>query len=127
LDKDGTMFDFTKTWAPFVSEVIQEASQGNVELAAQLAITLGFDSVASTFAPDSIVIADTLEIVVEAMLKLLPADSNKVQLVDAKTPGPQLHLKLRLHLFCLLFRRSRIWECKSGWSQTILSIPRSST
>jgi phosphoglycolate phosphatase len=83
LDKDGTMFDFTKTWAPFVCDIIRETAQGNAELANQLGIVLGFDSVAMTFAPDSMVIADTFDVIVDAIFKLLPEDTDKVQLVNA--------------------------------------------
>lgn len=72
FDKDGTLFDFAATWGAWCRTIIAAEAQGDVTLAARLAIVLGYDLVTGVFAADSIVIGHTTGEVAEAILPLLP-------------------------------------------------------
>lgn len=58
FDKDGTLFDFTRTWSVWCSGLIAGLAKSDAE-AARLARTLKFDRSAMRFAPDSPVIGNT--------------------------------------------------------------------
>lgn len=53
FDKDGTLFDFQKSWAPLGARIIAEFSGGDSVLAARLAKAGGFDLVEGRFLPES--------------------------------------------------------------------------
>ena len=72
FDKDGTLFDFQATWARWCAGIIAELAQGDPGVAAALAEALGFDLRALRFRPSSPVIAETMEVVVAAILHVLP-------------------------------------------------------
>ncbi|MFP4084459.1 MAG: HAD family hydrolase [Desulfonatronovibrio sp.] len=57
FDKDGTLFDFHKTWIPVVREAAAYASGGNKELADLLLAAGGFDFATGRFMPDSVIAA----------------------------------------------------------------------
>lgn len=59
FDKDGTLFDFQKTWAGWVAGLIRERAGTDVVLATGLSNALGFDLVRERFLPESIAIAGT--------------------------------------------------------------------
>lgn len=73
FDKDGTLFAFEASWADCMDGVIAELSEGRDPVADDLAARLGFDRRARRFAPESPVIAGTLEEVVPLIAPLLPA------------------------------------------------------
>ncbi len=72
FDKDGTLFDFHRTWAAWGAGLILRLAGNDPEVARRLAVDLGFDLDAVAFLPDSPLIAGTLEVLVEAVLRLLP-------------------------------------------------------
>lgn len=75
FDKDGTLFDFRKSWSGYVRRVIAElagAGEGGVRHKAELARALGFNPEAGDFQPDSPVIAGTAEDIADHLLPLLP-------------------------------------------------------
>jgi phosphoglycolate phosphatase len=72
FDKDGTLFDFTRTWGEWARRVIEDLSAGDADLARELARILGFDRENGTFDPASMVIAETADSVMQALLPLLP-------------------------------------------------------
>lgn len=72
FDKDGTLFDFHRTWAAFNARLIADLAGGDAERAAALAEALGFDLEEPRFLPDSPMIAGTIEVVIEAVARILP-------------------------------------------------------
>lgn len=72
FDKDGTLFDFTATWAPYTTAAVRHLSGGDAALARTLAAALGFDMVNGRFDPASPVIAGTPEDAVQTLAPLLP-------------------------------------------------------
>ncbi|GAA3853621.1 HAD family hydrolase [Celeribacter arenosi] len=59
FDKDGTLFDFQKTWAAWVRDLIDQFADGDAQVRAALCGVMGFDYGAVAFLPDSPVIAGT--------------------------------------------------------------------
>ena len=70
FDKDGTLFDFEATWSVWTAGVLAELAEGAGISAADLGARIGFG--AEGFAPDSPVIAGTLDEIVAHLLPLLP-------------------------------------------------------
>lgn len=64
FDKDGTLFDFRKSWGGWVNDLLADLGGDT----AHLARVLGFDPVRLDFAPDSLVIAGTTPQVGELLL-----------------------------------------------------------
>lgn len=75
FDKDGTLFEFEASWAGWLHGLIAELSSGRGDMAASLAAELGFDLGTRRFAPDSPVIAGTLEESCARIAPLLPGAS----------------------------------------------------
>lgn len=57
FDKDGTLFDFHKTWMSVVMEAAAYASGGDKDLADQLLAAGGLDLATGRFMPDSVIAA----------------------------------------------------------------------
>lgn len=72
FDKDGTLFDFNATWGAWTSGMIAGEVGNDPARMAQMADVLGYDLDRSVFRPTSIVIAETVDMVADAMLPLLP-------------------------------------------------------
>lgn len=72
FDKDGTLFAFGDTWAPFTQRMIAEFAAGDSALQAKLCRELGFDWENKSFLPDSLVIAGTLTDAVDAVHAAVP-------------------------------------------------------
>lgn len=72
FDKDGTLFDFQRTWAPWLAQVIGVLGAGDPELEAALAEAWGFDRESGRIQSQSIVIASEVRDLAEAVLPLLP-------------------------------------------------------
>lgn len=70
FDKDGTLFDFEKSWSAWAAAVLRGLAEGDEDRAAMLGRCIGFDLAASRFDPASPVIAGTPE---DAAALLLPA------------------------------------------------------
>jgi phosphoglycolate phosphatase len=75
FDKDGTLFDFRKSWSGYVRRAIADLA-GNHPQAPQhraaLARAIGFDPTSGAFASDSPVIAGTAEDIADGLLPHLP-------------------------------------------------------
>jgi phosphoglycolate phosphatase len=72
FDKDGTLFDFHRTWAAFNARLIADLAGGDSVRATALADALGFDLEAPRFLPDSPMIAGTMDVVIDAVARVLP-------------------------------------------------------
>ncbi|WP_353471542.1 HAD family hydrolase [Salipiger sp. H15] len=59
FDKDGTLFDFTRTWGAWAQEVMHDLAGGDAALVAAMARELRFDLATGSFLKDSPVIAGT--------------------------------------------------------------------
>lgn len=68
FDKDGTLFDFNKTWGEITKVLIRTECAGDENQMKSLAHVLGFDMENGVFLPGSLVIAETSEVVAEAIL-----------------------------------------------------------
>ena len=59
FDKDGTLFDFTASWAPVTRAALLDLAAGDPARCARYAAAIGFDLARDRFDPDSPVIAGT--------------------------------------------------------------------
>ncbi len=71
FDKDGTLFDFTRTWESFTAAVLRRLGRDETH-ATQLGHAIGFDLETRLFAPSSVVIAGTPREIAEALETQLP-------------------------------------------------------
>lgn len=69
FDKDGTLFDFQRSWAAAFSSFLTEIAPG--PLRAPTAEALGFDEACGRFTPDSIVIASTTGEIARALAPIV--------------------------------------------------------
>ncbi|MEJ6399478.1 HAD family hydrolase [Yoonia sp. 208BN28-4] len=92
FDKDGTLYDFNATWGAWAHMMLMTEAAGSASRFAALADTLGFDPEAKRFRAGSIVIAETVDVVADAILPHLP-DPDKPALMErmkaAATSVPQ--------------------------------------
>ena len=72
FDKDGTLFDFAATWSAFGREAVLLLADGDEARAAELGQIIGFDLAEERYAPDSVVIAGTVDEIAEALAPHLP-------------------------------------------------------
>lgn len=72
FDKDGTLFDFNATWGALTRRLIIAETGSDPTRMAELVDLLGYDLDNGAFVPGSIVIAEPVTVVVDAMLTLLP-------------------------------------------------------
>ena len=71
FDKDGTLFDFNATWGAWARGMLDSEAKGQPEVLATLADVLGYDLTESRFRPGSIVIAETVDVVADAILTVI--------------------------------------------------------
>lgn len=81
FDKDGTLFDFSSTWAAFARGFLTRIGQGDAERTRRISVAIGFDMDTNTYAHDSVVIAGTPSEMAEAVLPELPG-STVEELID---------------------------------------------
>mgnify|MGYP005856905541 CR=1 FL=1 len=74
FDKDGTLFDFRRSWGGWARTLIGQIAQ-DPSHAALLGQAIGYDLPVGSFAPDSPVIAGTAQDVARALLPHLPGQS----------------------------------------------------
>jgi phosphoglycolate phosphatase len=72
FDKDGTLFDFHRTWSGWTRDLVERLAEGDPDRAERLADSLEFDLAAGRFLKSSPVIAGTVEVVVSAILRVMP-------------------------------------------------------
>lgn len=82
FDKDGTLFDYQKTWVVWCDSVLEDLSGGDAELKEQLAEVCGFDLKARKFVVGSVIVNASAEEVNASWASVLPdmslADVDKV-------------------------------------------------
>lgn len=71
FDKDGTLFDFSKSWSGWAARLLTTLSR-DPDHAAALARAIGFDAVSATFDPASPVISATAADIATALQPQLP-------------------------------------------------------
>ncbi len=72
FDKDGTLFDFQRTWAPWLGEVIAGLAAGDAAVMAELDHAWGYDRDAQRIAPGSVVIAGEVGDLAAQVAHILP-------------------------------------------------------
>ncbi|MBV1865940.1 MAG: HAD family hydrolase [Rhodobacteraceae bacterium] len=72
FDKDGTLFDFQRTWGWWFDQVISELSEGSETIKAELAESCGYDLAGQRFVSGSIIVIATAKEVNEALASCLP-------------------------------------------------------
>lgn len=72
FDKDGTLFDFRRTWAGWAARLLAEIGGADRALPRRLGAAIGFDLDRQDFAPDSPVIAGTADEIAGHLLPHLP-------------------------------------------------------
>jgi len=72
FDKDGTLFDFRRTWGGWTRRTVAMLAGDDAGQMARLAGVLGYDLTTGDFAPDSAVIADTTAEIRDLLLPHLP-------------------------------------------------------
>ncbi len=90
FDKDGTLFDFRRSWAGWAARVVRDLATPGAP-AERLAEAIGFDLESASFAPDSPVIAATPEEIAAALAAHLPGRdegeiADRLNALSAATP-----------------------------------------
>jgi len=75
FDKDGTLFDFSKTWEAWAASFLRRIGDDE-EHSIRLGAAVGYDLKGQRFARDSIVIAGTPQEVADALTRQLPGRSH---------------------------------------------------
>lgn len=92
FDKDGTLFDFRKTWMPILYELAATVARGNAETADALIRAAGYDPETDRFVPDGPIAAGNSSDISAAWQRVLPSrDHRELQrLIDhvSETRGP---------------------------------------
>ncbi|SIN99162.1 HAD family hydrolase [Vannielia litorea] len=91
FDKDGTLFDYQKSWGSFTLGFIDDLASGDAVLARRLAAAMGIDPGTARFAPDSPIVAGTPEEVMCTVLPFMPgwsaqALTDRLNAAAAKAP-----------------------------------------
>ncbi|MGI1662721.1 HAD family hydrolase [Palleronia sp. KMU-117] len=72
FDKDGTLYDFQRTWAAFAGTFLSDLAKGDPALFDLLSHVAGYDPDARRLLPGSVVIAETPAAIAELLLPFLP-------------------------------------------------------
>ncbi|MEX2445329.1 MAG: HAD family hydrolase [Alkalispirochaeta sp.] len=92
FDKDGTLFDFRRTWLPILKDVAKTVAHGDPNTARALILAAGYDPGADRFVPDGPIAAGNSRDISAAWKTVLPArDRHELQqLIDrvSETRGP---------------------------------------
>ncbi len=91
FDKDGTLFDFEVSWSAWAKALLADLAQGDAARARALGDLIGFEWDSGRFRPDSVVIAETDDEIVEALLPALPGATDaalrtRIGLAAAEAP-----------------------------------------
>ncbi|MEV8465502.1 HAD family hydrolase [Fluviibacterium sp. DFM31] len=87
FDKDGTLFDFNKTWANWSRKFLMHLAAEDLTRARILGDAVGFDIAAGMFRKDSILVSATPHDITDALLPHLPGatKSNILRLMSRMT------------------------------------------
>jgi phosphoglycolate phosphatase len=107
FDKDGTLFDFQRSWGTWALGVIRDLAVGDLARADALAQAMAFDPATARFRPESTVIAGTGQEVAELLLPHLPPQDGGLpglvaRLARAAETVPQLEAVPLAPLFARL-------------------------
>ena len=94
FDKDGTLFDFSKTWEAWAASLLRRLSQSETQAAA-LARAVGFHLDQRRFEPDSIAIAGTPNEIANALMVHLPdyTDGEIISIINEEASNaPQMEV-----------------------------------
>ena len=72
FDKDGTLFDFQKTWGKWAKIFLKKISENNIEEAIKLGSYIGYNYLTEKFLSNSVVIAGTPNDIAEKIISSLP-------------------------------------------------------
>lgn len=72
FDKDGTLFDYHRTWANWSRNFLLDLSGGDLPLARRLGDSVGFEFDFVAFREDSVMVSHTPHDIAERLLPLLP-------------------------------------------------------
>lgn len=72
FDKDGTLFDFHKTWGNWSRTFLIDLARGDLDHAKTLAQAVGFELESSTYDDDSLLVSATPNEISEALMPHLP-------------------------------------------------------
>jgi len=75
FDKDGTLFDYNKTWANWSRRFHLALAHGDVAHSRRLGDAVGFEFDFGAFRPESLLVSETPATIVEALLPHLPGAS----------------------------------------------------
>jgi phosphoglycolate phosphatase len=87
FDKDGTLFDFNATWGAWTRAMLIGEAGDDPILCERLAAALGYDMENARFFPGSIVIASTVDDVADAIIDVLPGETDKAALIARMNAG----------------------------------------
>ena len=76
FDKDGTLFDFRKSWGRWTRGMLEEFARDEAHADA-MATALGYDLVTDVFAPHSLVVTSTSYEIAETVLPHLPGATHE--------------------------------------------------
>jgi len=71
FDKDGTLFDFNAVWSVWCERWLDVLSEGNTEVAARLAMNVGYDPTTKKFASDSVIVGGAADEASEILCEFL--------------------------------------------------------
>lgn len=72
FDKDGTLFDFTKTWDGWAAGYLLQLASGDMDRAREIGFVVGFDMDRKAYLPDSIIIACSTGEIAEVLAREIP-------------------------------------------------------
>ena len=72
FDKDGTLFDFQRSWSPWATAVIDRLAQDDAQVAQAVADVLGFDIAQGHFSADGFAVSSTPDEQIERLLPIFP-------------------------------------------------------
>jgi phosphoglycolate phosphatase len=88
FDKDGTLFDFSRSWGVWAARLLQDLAR-DADHARALARSIGYDAASASFAPTSSVISGTADDIAIALRPALPGWSQRdlVQRINTLAEG----------------------------------------
>lgn len=78
FDKDGTLFDFRRSWGGWAERILREVSGGDARLMRIAGEAIGYELEQSAFRRDSILIAGTSNDIANALAKVIPLDVSEL-------------------------------------------------
>ena len=93
FDKDGTLFDFHATWSHWTAALLARLAAEDATLMRRLGEAIGYDTQRRVFAPNSPVVAETVDRIAARLVPLLPnwdAATLEREMVLLATTAPQV-------------------------------------